>query len=131
MLDVFVACLAMILIALAVTLRNSMNRSLLGVAIVSIVTFSQTLSSFVNYWTSIEIFLAAVARARRFITETPAELSDGSAVIRIRWHRLESILDFDRVVVLDQGRVVECESPTVLLADEGSAFARLYRNGGW
>jgi ATP-binding cassette subfamily C (CFTR/MRP) protein 1 len=45
-------------------------------------------------------------------------------------HRLESILEFDRVVVLDQGRVVECESPAVLLADEGSAFARLYRNGG-
>jgi ABC-type multidrug transport system fused ATPase/permease subunit len=46
-------------------------------------------------------------------------------------HRLQSIQDFDRVVVLDQGRVVECESPTVLLADEGSAFAKLYRNGGW
>ena len=46
-------------------------------------------------------------------------------------HRLESILDFDRLLVLDQGRVVECESPRVLLPDEGSAFARLYRNGGW
>lgn len=45
-------------------------------------------------------------------------------------HRLGNILDFDRVVVLDQGRIVECDSPNVLLADEGSAFAKLYRNGG-
>jgi ATP-binding cassette subfamily C (CFTR/MRP) protein 1 len=44
-------------------------------------------------------------------------------------HHLKSVPEFDRVVVLDQGRVVECESPAVLLADEGSAFARLYRNG--
>lgn len=26
-------------------------------------------------------------------------------------HRLKSIMDFDRVLVLDQGRVVEYESP--------------------
>ena len=44
-------------------------------------------------------------------------------------HRLKSILDFDRVVVLNQGQIVEYESPTVLLADEGSGFAKLYRNG--
>lgn len=329
-LDVVVACFAIILIALAVTLRHSMNSSLLGVAMVSIVSFSQTLSSFVNYWTSIETSLGAIARTRRFVAETPAELSDGAAVVSVEWpsdtsiefknvsasyqvsgpevvqkidliidagqrvaicgrtgsgkstlvalllrlldpksgvvlighddissfspetvrgrinslpqdpwflpgghetvrsnldplseatesqiqvalekvglteqirrmgghdaemrgsqlsagqrqlfclaramlmrrskillldeatssvdvpteevmmsllrtefqgwtiiaivHRLQSIQDFDRVVVLDQGRVVECESPTVLLADEGSAFAKLYRNGGW
>lgn len=46
-------------------------------------------------------------------------------------HRLNSIMDFDRVLVLDQGRIVECESPVVLLADKNSAFARLYRHGGW
>ena len=46
-------------------------------------------------------------------------------------HRLHSILDFDRVLVLDHGQVVECESPAMLLADKDSAFARLYRHGGW
>jgi ATP-binding cassette subfamily C (CFTR/MRP) protein 1 len=45
-------------------------------------------------------------------------------------HRLQGILDFDRVVVLDHGQVVEYGSTTMLLTDKGSAFARLYRNGG-
>lgn len=84
-LDVVVACLAIILIALAVTLRHSMNSSLLGVAMVSIVSFSQTLSSFVNYWTSIETSLGAIARTRQFVAETPAELSDGAEVVSVEW----------------------------------------------
>lgn len=45
-------------------------------------------------------------------------------------HRLKSILDFDRVVVMDQGRIGECDTPGNLLADQGSTFARLYRSGG-
>lgn len=40
-------------------------------------------------------------------------------------HRLDTILDFDRVVVLDKGFVVECESPKALLARQ-SAFKALY-----
>jgi ATP-binding cassette subfamily C (CFTR/MRP) protein 1 len=40
-------------------------------------------------------------------------------------HRLETILDFDRVVVLDQGYFVEDRSPSQLL-QRNSAFKRLY-----
>lgn len=45
-------------------------------------------------------------------------------------HRLDSLVDFDRVAVLDDGKVVEYDSPTTLLADSKSAFARLYRGEG-
>ncbi|RDW82953.1 hypothetical protein BP5796_04444 [Coleophoma crateriformis] len=41
-------------------------------------------------------------------------------------HRLDTILDFDRVAVLDRGRLKECDAPPTLLAREGSAFAALY-----
>lgn len=41
-------------------------------------------------------------------------------------HRLKSLLDFDRVVVLDSGRLVENGAPRDLLADESSAFRALY-----
>ncbi|RDW71555.1 hypothetical protein BP6252_08118 [Coleophoma cylindrospora] len=41
-------------------------------------------------------------------------------------HRLDTILDFDRVAVLDRGKLKECDAPATLLAREGSAFAALY-----
>ncbi|KAL3427034.1 hypothetical protein PVAG01_00542 [Phlyctema vagabunda] len=40
-------------------------------------------------------------------------------------HRLDAILDFDRVVVLDAGALVECDAPAALLA-RPSAFRTLY-----
>ena len=45
-------------------------------------------------------------------------------------HRLDSLVDFDRVAVLDGGRVVEYDSPQALLADSNSGFAKLFRSGG-
>ncbi|OAQ69331.1 sulfonylurea receptor/ ABC transporter [Purpureocillium lilacinum] len=42
-------------------------------------------------------------------------------------HRLESLLDFDWVLVLDKGRLVEQGNPIALLADKETKFAALYR----
>jgi ATP-binding cassette subfamily C (CFTR/MRP) protein 1 len=41
-------------------------------------------------------------------------------------HRLNTIMDFDRIAVLDKGALVECDSPAVLLAMPSSEFRRLY-----
>jgi ATP-binding cassette subfamily C (CFTR/MRP) protein 1 len=40
-------------------------------------------------------------------------------------HRLETIMDFDRIAVMDNGRLVECDTPAALLARD-SAFRKLY-----
>jgi len=48
----------------------------------------------------------------------------GATVVAIA-HRLETILDYDTVCVLDKGRVVECGPPQELLAQRSGAFKDL------
>ena len=40
-------------------------------------------------------------------------------------HRMATIMDSDTILVLGDGKVVECDSPQNLLAEEGSVFASL------
>lgn len=42
-------------------------------------------------------------------------------------HRIPTIIDYDLVLVLDQGKVVEYDSPNELLKDNSSAFSKLVR----
>lgn len=41
-------------------------------------------------------------------------------------HRLDTIMDFDKVAVLDGGKLVEFDSPYALLEVPGTAFGKLY-----
>lgn len=43
-------------------------------------------------------------------------------------HRLDTIIDYDRVMVLEKGRVVEFDKPSVLLNKRGSYFADLVKS---
>ncbi|XP_058820116.1 multidrug resistance-associated protein 1-like [Topomyia yanbarensis] len=45
-------------------------------------------------------------------------------------HRLNTILDSDRVMVLDQGLVAECDTPQALLADKNTIFYGMAKNAG-
>jgi ATP-binding cassette subfamily C (CFTR/MRP) protein 1 len=45
-------------------------------------------------------------------------------------HRLDTILDFDRVVVMDAGRIAEMGSPGALVQKEGSLFRTLVESQG-
>lgn len=53
----------------------------------------------------------------------------GSTVLTIA-HRVHTIIDSDRVLVLENGRVAEFDAPEVLLSRPGSAFASLVRAAG-
>jgi ABC-type multidrug transport system ATPase subunit len=45
-------------------------------------------------------------------------------------HRLDTIIDSDRILVMDAGRVAEFASPAELLRDESTIFASLCRQAG-
>lgn len=45
-------------------------------------------------------------------------------------HRLEMIMDFDTVVVMDTGEIVEIGEPRALAGQDGSRFGELVRAGG-
>lgn len=66
-------------------------------------------------------------------SETDAKMQEvirsefkGRTIIMIA-HRLSTLLDFDRIAVLDKGSLIEVGAPGDLLADKDSAFSRLYR----
>jgi len=45
-------------------------------------------------------------------------------------HRLRTVIDYDRVMLLDNGRIVEFDSPTTLLRDPTSQFSSLCKATG-
>ena len=45
-------------------------------------------------------------------------------------HRLNTIMDSDKIVVLDKGKVIEVDSPMVLLKDKNSMFRSMVIDAG-
>lgn len=62
------------------------------------------------------------------IQETLREVRE-STIITIA-HRLQTIIDYDKVLVLDKGRLVEYESPWELIEKEGSVFRGMCEMSG-
>ena len=44
-------------------------------------------------------------------------------------HRLDSLLDYDLVAVMDKGQLVESGNPRALLSDQSSIFSSMYHAG--
>ncbi|THW86771.1 putative ABC transporter [Aureobasidium pullulans] len=74
-LDLIVAALAVLVVALAVSQRGTTSAGLLGVALTNVLGFSQSLTRLVTEWTTLETSLGAIARIRSFATTTEQESS--------------------------------------------------------
>ncbi|XP_066904292.1 multidrug resistance-associated protein 1 isoform X2 [Halyomorpha halys] len=64
-----------------------------------------------------------------FIQNTIRTKFDDCTVITIA-HRINTIMDYDRVLVLDQGSVLEFDAPSVLLENKSSAFYKMAQDAG-
>ncbi|PNP80411.1 hypothetical protein FNYG_06010 [Fusarium nygamai] len=74
-LDLVVACLATLLIVVAVQTRSGTSGSDMGVALVNLTSFNQYLTMLIRCWASMETSLGAIARIKDFSHETP--VADG------------------------------------------------------
>lgn len=63
------------------------------------------------------------------IQQTIRDEFSNSTILTIA-HRLRSIIDYDKILVMDAGRVVEYEDPYVLIANTESLFYSMCENSG-
>jgi ATP-binding cassette, subfamily C (CFTR/MRP), member 1 len=76
-LEVVVGCsvagFAVLLVGVAVATRGKIDAGLIGVALVNIVTFSESIQGLIIHWTILETSIGAVSRIRAFTTTTENE----------------------------------------------------------
>ncbi|CZR69215.1 related to multidrug resistance-associated protein [Phialocephala subalpina] len=71
--DLVVAALGVILVALIVRFRHSTDAGFVGVALISIMSFNQSLTVVIQNWTAVETSLGAISRIKSFVGGTPSE----------------------------------------------------------
>ncbi|RAH67283.1 putative ATP-binding cassette transporter [Aspergillus aculeatinus CBS 121060] len=72
-LDLSVAVLSAVLMVLVVKLRATLGTGYVGLAILNVITFSQSLSQILRNWADLETSIGAIARIRDFVSHTPSE----------------------------------------------------------
>ncbi|KAL4935954.1 hypothetical protein BDV06DRAFT_205947 [Aspergillus oleicola] len=72
-LDLIVAAMAVIVVATVVFLRDKFEAGDVGVALIMVMTFNQTLMQLIKYWTMTETSIGAVARVKNYVATTKPE----------------------------------------------------------
>lgn len=85
-LNLVVAALVILLVGLAVALRDRVKPELLGVALVMMTGLGQMIADLIQAWTLLETSLGAVSRIKSFAENTPQETDGpGSLVTNEEW----------------------------------------------
>jgi ABC-type multidrug transport system fused ATPase/permease subunit len=76
-LDLVVAGIAVLLIVLVVTLRGSLSMGYVGVALLNVIMFSQSIKLLVTFWTNLETHIGSIQRIKHFTTNIKPEDQPG------------------------------------------------------
>ncbi|CAG8957988.1 hypothetical protein HYFRA_00000331 [Hymenoscyphus fraxineus] len=75
-LDLVVAGIAILLCVLVVSLRGTIDAGFVGVALLNVVLFGQSVKLLLTYWTNLETHIGSIARVKAFTKEAKSEESD-------------------------------------------------------
>ncbi|OLN87448.1 Canalicular multispecific organic anion transporter 2-like protein 2 [Colletotrichum chlorophyti] len=96
-LNLVVAVLAVLLMAIVVTWHGEFSPGSVGVSLVMVIGFGEVLAHLIQNWTKLESSIGAVARVRRFVSETASEETSGRRSLTQDWPRAGA-LNFSSVV---------------------------------
>ena len=71
------AGIAVVLVGFALGFSNTATQGSIGLAMLNVMEFSQSLSMLVTSWTGLETSLGAIARLKGFLAETKPERQEG------------------------------------------------------
>ncbi|KAL2884121.1 hypothetical protein SGCOL_000058 [Colletotrichum sp. CLE4] len=97
-LDLVVGALALIIVAMATSITDKFSPGAIGVSMVLVLGFNNSLATTIKNWTALETSIGAVARIREFSQTTPSEERGlgSSGIPPERWP-LQGRIDFDNV----------------------------------
>lgn len=72
-LDLIVAATAVLLIVLVVKLRGTLSAGYVGIALLNVIMFSQSIKLLVTFWTTLETHIGAIARIKIFQEDSVPE----------------------------------------------------------
>jgi len=72
-LDLVVAAVATLLIVLVVALRGKLSAGYVGVALLNVILFSQSVKLLISFWTQLETHIGSVARIKTFTADAVSE----------------------------------------------------------
>ncbi len=96
-LDLVVAGIAVLLIVLVVMLRGKISPGYVGVALVNVIQFSQSVKLLVSFWTQLETHIGSVSRIKTFASHAVNEnLEDEDRMPPLDWPD-KGMIEFDNV----------------------------------
>ncbi|KAI8200628.1 ABC transporter [Colletotrichum sp. SAR 10_76] len=96
-LNLIVAVLAVILVVIVVTWHYKFSAGSVGVSLVMIIGFSEVLARLIQSWTKLESSIGAVARVRRFASDTETESAAGRWTPPVNWPQTGAVTFSDVV----------------------------------